>query len=100
MSEISTDELPETYPMERMHYVVTMDREIDEVFPAVDDVVVGGFNRFDSLERDFLEPLAETWPTVGLILKQADTDDSVGMETGASHVFETHRDLGFSVEHY
>lgn len=32
--EILADELPETYRTERMHYVATMDTELDEVFPS------------------------------------------------------------------
>jgi ATP-dependent helicase/nuclease subunit B len=98
--EILADELPETYRTERMHHVATTDKDLDEVLPAVDAVVVGGFTRFDPLERDLLERFAETWKVIGLLPKQADTDDTVGIETGASRALETYRDLGFAVEHY
>jgi len=98
--EILTDELPETYRTERMHRVATMDRELDEVLPAVDAVIFGGFTRFDPLERNLLERFAETWPTIGLLPKQIDTDDAVGIDTVAFRALETYRDLGFAVKHY
>jgi ATP-dependent helicase/nuclease subunit B len=97
--EILSEELPETYRTERMHHVATMDKELDEIFPAVDAVLVGGFARFDPLERDLLERLAATWPTIGLLPKQVGRDDAVGIDLGAARALETYRDLGFSVKH-
>ncbi len=98
--EILADELPETYRTERMHHVATMDTDLETVRPAVEAVVVGGFTRFDQLEQDFLKRVAATWPTIGLLPKQTDTEKTVGIDTGASRALETFRELGFSMEHY
>lgn len=98
--DILAAELPDTYRTERMHHVVTMDTPLDALLPAVDAVVLGGFTRFDALERELLERISDTWPTVAIHPTQADTATVAGVDIGASQAFETYRNLGFSREHH
>ncbi|WP_311172659.1 PD-(D/E)XK nuclease family protein [Halobellus ordinarius] len=98
--EILADELPDTYRTERMHHVITMETPLDQLLPAVDAVVLGGFTQFDALERDFLERISNTWPTVAILPTQADSDTVSGIDQGAARALETYLELGFSREHY
>lgn len=95
---ILTDEIPELYRTERMHHVTALDRPLEELLPQVDAVVLCGFTRFDALERDLLERLVETWPTIGLLSKQIPSKEPVGVDAAASQALETYLDLGFSPE--
>ncbi|MFB6185304.1 MAG: hypothetical protein ABEI86_00350, partial [Halobacteriaceae archaeon] len=96
--EILADELPETYRTERMHHVTTDSRQLADVFPSVDAVVLGGFTRFDALERDLLKRIVKTWPTVALLPMQTDTDDVAGVDVGVENALETYLDLDFTRE--
>jgi ATP-dependent helicase/nuclease subunit B len=98
--EILADELPETYRTERMNHVITMDTPLEELLPAIDAVVLGGFTRFDALERDFLERISNTWPTIALLPTQSDSDTAAGVDSGASRALDTYLDLGFSREEH
>jgi ATP-dependent helicase/nuclease subunit B len=98
--KILADELPDTYRTERMHHVITMETPLDELLPAVDAVVLGGFTQFDALERDFLERIANTWPTVALLPTQNDSDTASGIDRGAARALETYLELGFTRDHY
>lgn len=97
---ILADEFPETYRTERMHHVTTMDTSLEESLPQVDAVVLGGFTRFDALERDLLERIVETWPTIALLPKQNPSDDAIGIDATASRALEAYRDIGFSIERH
>lgn len=99
-TETLADELPETYRTERMHHVTTAAGSLADAFPAVDAVVVSGFTRFDALERDLLERITETWPTVALLPLQVDADETRGIDTGTVRALETYHDLGFSRTHH
>jgi ATP-dependent helicase/nuclease subunit B len=98
--EILADELPDTYRTERMYHVITMETPLDELLPAVDAVVLGGFTQFDALERDFLKRISNTWPTVAVLPTQADSDTASGIDRGAAEALETYLELGFSRDHY
>jgi ATP-dependent helicase/nuclease subunit B len=99
--EILADELPDTYRTERMHLVNTMETPLDELLPAVDAVVLGGgFTQFDALERDLLERISNTWPTIALLPTQTDSDTVSGIDQGAARALETYHELGFSRDHY
>jgi ATP-dependent helicase/nuclease subunit B len=98
--EILTKELPDTYRTERMHHAITMETPLDELLPAVDAVVLGGFTQFDALERDFLDRISNTWPTIAVLPTQADSDTVSGIDRGAVRALETYLELGFSREHY
>lgn len=97
-TEILADELHETFRTERMHHVTTAATSLADVFPAVDAVVIGGFTRFDALERDLLERIVDTWPTIALLPLQIDTNAPTGVDTGAARALETYLDLDFSRE--
>jgi ATP-dependent helicase/nuclease subunit B len=97
--EILADELPDTYRTERMHHAITMETPLDKLLPAVDAVVLGGFTRFDALERDFLERISNTWPTIALLPAQIDSDTVSGIDRGASQALETYLELEFSRNH-
>jgi ATP-dependent helicase/nuclease subunit B len=96
--EILSDELPETYRTERMNHVIEMDTPLDELLPAVDAVVIGGFTRFDALERDLLKRISNTWPTFALLPTRSDSGTAAGVDSGASRALDTYLDLGFSHE--
>ncbi len=98
--EILADGLPETYRTERMHHVTTMETPLDELLPAVDAVVLGGFTRFDALEREFLESISNTWPTIAVLPTQMDSESVSGIDSGASRALETYLDLEFSRTHH
>jgi ATP-dependent nuclease, subunit B len=93
------DELPDTYRTERMHHVTTMERDLGELLPSVEAVVLGGFTRFDALERSLLTRIMETWPTIALFPKQTDSREVSGIDIGASAALETYLELGFSLEY-
>ncbi len=97
---ILTDGIRETYRTERMHHVTIMDTSLEELLPQIDAVILGGFTRFDALERDLLERIVETWPTIALLSKQNPSDDATGIDAAASRALETYRDLGFSIERH
>ncbi|WP_144927902.1 PD-(D/E)XK nuclease family protein [Halorubrum salsamenti] len=90
------DELPETYQTERMHQLTTTTTPLEELLPAVDAVVVGGFTRFDALERQLLERITETWPTVALLPSQHEGGEPAGVDAGAQPAAETYNALGFT----
>jgi len=94
--EILEDELPDTYRTERMHHVINAAASPDTVFPSVEAVVIGGFTQFDALERDFLNCIAETWPTVALLPLQTETDAATGVDCGAQRALDTYHELGFT----
>jgi ATP-dependent helicase/nuclease subunit B len=96
---ILADQLRETYQTERMDHVVMMERSLDDLFPAVDAVIIGGFTRFDVLERQLLERISSTWPTIGLLPKQHDSGRASGVDSAASPALETYDSLDFSREH-
>ncbi len=98
--KILADELPDTYRTERMHHVIKMETPLDELLPAVDAVVLGGFTQFDALERRFLEQIVNTWPTVALLPTQHDSDSALGIDRGAARALETYLELGFTRDHY
>ena len=98
--EILADELPETYRTERMHHVNTMKTPLDELLPAVDAVVLSGFTCFDVLERELLERISNTWPTIAVLPIQMNSDSVSGIDRGASRALETYFDLEFSRTHH
>jgi ATP-dependent helicase/nuclease subunit B len=98
--EILVDELPETYYTERLDHVITMETQLDKLLPAVDAVVLGGFTRFDALERNLLKRIIDTWPTVAILPTQMDSDKASGIDRGTLPALETYLDLGFSRTHH
>ncbi len=98
--KILADELPDTYRTERMHHVITMETPLDELLPAVDAVVLGGFTNFDALERELLERICDTWPTIAVLPTQVDSDSLSGIDSGADRALETYLGLEFSREYY
>ena len=94
--QILENELPDTYRTERMHHVINAASPPDTVFPSVDAVIVGGITQFDALEREFLDCVAEAWPTKALLPLQTETKAATGVDRGARHALETYRDLGFT----
>lgn len=90
------DALPDTYQTERMHQLTTTATPLDELLPAVDAVVIGGFTRFDALERQLLARITETWPTVALLPSQSGSKELAGVDAGARPAAETYDALGFS----
>jgi len=94
--EILENELPDTYRTERMHHVVNAAAPPDMAFPSVEAVIVGGFTQFDALERELLDCIADTWPTIALLPLQTETDTVLGVDRGAERVLDTYRELGFT----
>ncbi|WP_435075270.1 PD-(D/E)XK nuclease family protein [Halorubrum sp. HHNYT27] len=90
------DELPDTYQTERMHELTTTTTPLEELLPAVDAVVIGGFTRFDALERQLLTRITETWPTVALLPSQYVSEEPAGVDAGARPAAETFEALGFT----
>ena len=97
--EILADELPEVYRTERMYYATTAETSLSDIFPSVDAVILSGFTRYDRLEINFLERLAETWPIFALHPKHIDENSAPGVDTGAKQALETYLHLDFVREH-
>jgi ATP-dependent helicase/nuclease subunit B len=87
-------ELRETYRTERMSHVSSIDTPLDETIPSIDAVVISGFTMFDVLERELIDRIAETWPTIALLPTQA--EGTVGVDAGVTRAVETYDELGFS----
>lgn len=96
--DVLADHLRQTYQTERLSHVTTMDTPLSELFPAIEAVVVGGFFRFDRLERDLLERLSSTWPTIALLPTQTGSEEADGLDVGIAPALETYEGLGFTRE--
>ncbi|MWG33796.1 PD-(D/E)XK nuclease family protein [Halomarina oriensis] len=99
-SDILAGTLRETYRSERMHEVVTGETTPEEVFPAVDAVVLGGFTNLTVLETELIRSLAECWPIVALLPMQVDTNSPTGIDSGIERIIEVYQELDFEREHH
>jgi ATP-dependent helicase/nuclease subunit B len=97
--EVLADELPEAYRTERMYYATTAETALSDIFPSVDAVILSGFTQYDRLERNFLERLVDTWPTIALHPKQIDENSALGVDAGANQALKAYFDLDFVREH-
>ncbi|WP_255198515.1 PD-(D/E)XK nuclease family protein [Halorarius litoreus] len=93
------DHAAETFRAERYHHVATTATDLTELRPHIDAVVLGGFSLFSPLERQLVERIAETWPTVALLPQLTDSDDAVGVDRGAERALEAYQQLGFDREY-
>ncbi|WP_224338211.1 PD-(D/E)XK nuclease family protein [Haloprofundus halobius] len=95
-AEILAETVQETYRSERMHQVVSGPSTPDEVFPAVDAVVLSGFTQFTALEAELIRSVAECWPVIALLPMQVDSDSPTGIDRGVERVAKRYYELGFS----
>ena len=93
------DHVAETFRAERYRDVLATDTDLAELLPQVDAVVLGGFSLFSPLERQLVERIADTWPTVALLPQVTDTDTAVGVDRGAERALDAYRRLGFEREY-
>lgn len=96
---ILEEHVTDTFRAERYHHVVTTDTDLMDLLPHVDAVVLGGFSLFSPLERQLVERIAETWPTVAILPQLTDSDDTVGIDRGAERALDTYQRLGFDREY-
>lgn len=94
---VLADELAETFRTERMDHV-TRRTALDEVFPSVEAVVLGGHTRFDELERRLVDRLVETWPTVALLPLQRNGTTATGLDAAVDGALTDYLDRGFEPE--
>ena len=101
-TELLANDVRETYSSERFHHVTTSSMPLAEAYPSVDAVVLSGFTQFDVLERELLERIVESWPTVAVLPTQRDTasplDGVSGVDIGAATALETYQAMGFERE--
>lgn len=89
----------ETFRAERYRDVIATDTDLAELLPPVDAVVLGGFSLFSPLERQLVERIVDTWPTVALLPQLTDSDDAVGVDRGAERALDAYQQLGFEHEY-
>lgn len=97
--DILDDHVADTFRAERYHDVITTDTDLSSHLPHVDAVVLGGFSLFSPLERQLVERIADTWPTVAILPQLTDSDEAVGVDRGAERALNAYQRLGFDREY-
>ena len=93
---------------ERYVNFLSEDCALDDLFPEVDVVVLGGYTLFSPLEQHLVERITQTWPTIALLpqivpSRQDSADNSqmlTGVDRGAERAHNVYTDLGFKSEYH
>lgn len=94
-TNILADKVVETFRTERMAAVINTESSLAELMPSVEAVIVSDFSMFRPLERELLERIVETWPTIGIIPQLTDRERAVGVDAGAEQALDTFHELDF-----
>jgi ATP-dependent helicase/nuclease subunit B len=98
-SVVLEDQVADTFRAERYHDVITTDTDLSDLQPHIDAVVLGGFSLFSPLERQLVERITDTWPTVAILPQLTDSDAAVGVDHGAERALEAYQRLDFEREY-
>ncbi|MFC7020214.1 MULTISPECIES: PD-(D/E)XK nuclease family protein [Haloarcula] len=88
-----------TLRAERYHHVLTSETALSTYLDSVDAVVLAGFTLFSPLERQLVERIVDTWPTVAILPRLNDTTEPVGVDSGVERALQAYSELGFEREY-